>query len=100
MPEEIYPEVGAWYENSVGQVFEVVAVDEDEGTIDIQHFEGEVEELDMETWAELELTSVEPPEDWTGAFDGLERDDRGYSDQVQHPEDWSGPLGMIEPEEE
>lgn len=100
MLEEIRAEVGAWYQNNVGQVFEVVAVDVDEGTVEIQYFEGEIEELDMDTWAELELTLIEPPEDWTGAYDKLNRDDLGYSDQIQHPEDWSGPLGVIEPERE
>lgn len=100
MLEEIRAEVGAWYQNNVGQVFEVVAVDVDEGTVEIQYFEGEIEELDMDTWAELELTPIEPPEDWTGAYDELNRDDLGYSDQIQRPEDWSGPLGVIEPEQE
>jgi hypothetical protein len=51
----------------------VVAFDEDDGTIELQYFDGTIEEMDLEDWqAELEagtLVEVEPPEDWTGSVD-------------------------------
>ena len=64
------PEVGAWYENlERGSLFEVVAVDEESGFIAAQHFDGEIEELDKETFLKLPLRLAEQPEDWSGPFE-------------------------------
>jgi hypothetical protein len=91
--------IGTWYQVPGGQIFEVVALDPDEATIEIQYFEGEVEELDFDTWAEMTIAQVEAPEDWTGAFEELETDDLGYSDAALKPENWAGPLGILENED-
>lgn len=88
--------IGAWYQESGGQAFEVVALDADTATIEIQYFEGEVEELEFETWGEMQLVAVEPPEDWTGAFEEIETDDLGYSDTAIQPENWAGPLDALD----
>jgi hypothetical protein len=73
------PEVGRWYRTSSGTTFEVVAVDEDDGTIEVQYFDGTVEELDLEDWepqrANNEIEEAEAPEDWTGSVD-VEGDDQ------------------------
>ena len=67
------PVIGSWYRIQGGDSFEVVAFDEDDGTIELQYFDGTVEEMDMEDWlAEQEagtLEEVEAPEDWTGSVD-------------------------------
>lgn len=72
------PEVGRWYRTSSGTTFEVVAVDEDDGTIEVQYFDGTVEELDLEDWepqrANNEIEEAEAPEDWSGSVD-VEGDD-------------------------
>lgn len=66
------PGVGNWYRLD-GDLFEVVAVDDDDATIEIQYFDGTVEEMDLEDWnAHCEDRAVEqadPPEDWSGAVD-------------------------------
>ncbi len=73
---DLDPIVGNWYRNQEsGTDFEVVAVDEDGQTVEIQYFEGEVEELDVDAWYELVLEPGEPPEDCSGALDDPERDD-------------------------
>ena len=83
------PTIGNWYRIQGGDSFEVVAYDEDDGTIELQYFDGTVEEMDIEDWqAEQEtgaLEEVEPPEDWTGSVDvDPEEDDLrgalGYGD--------------------
>ena len=56
----------------------VVDVNEREDTVDIQYFDGEIEELEMEEWEDLDLEEIEPPEDWAGPRDQLELDDLGY----------------------
>jgi hypothetical protein len=70
------PKIGNWYQdNTDGQLFEIVALDEDDQTIEIQYFDGSIEELDYNMWTELEITTAAPPEDWSGPFDDLEADD-------------------------
>ena len=56
----------------------VVDVNEVQSTVDIQYFDGNIEELEMEEWEEMDLEEIEPPEDWTGPMDDQEADDRGY----------------------
>ena len=41
----IAPVVGDWYRNSTGDLLEVVALDRSDATIEIQYFDGTVEEL-------------------------------------------------------
>jgi hypothetical protein len=75
------PGIGDWYRLNGGASFEVVALDEDDGTIEIQYFDGTVEEMDVEDWESQwedgALESAEPPEDWTGSVDVEAGDDEG-----------------------
>jgi len=78
---DVDPIIGNWYRNQeTGNDFEVVALDEEAQTIEIQYFDGEVEELDLDAWYELAIESIEAPEDWSGPFDELESDDLGYDE--------------------
>lgn len=63
------PEVGTWYRDLAGRVFEVVAEDAEDGSIEIQHFDGTVEELDAGEWRSILPRDIDPPEDWSGAMD-------------------------------
>ena len=63
------PVVGKWYARPGGDSFEIVAFDRDDGTIEIQYFDGTIEELDLEDWREEQIVPAEPPEDWTGSVD-------------------------------
>ena len=42
----LHPTIGAWYQLDGGELFEVVAYDADDGTIEIQYFDGTVEEME------------------------------------------------------
>lgn len=98
------PVVGAWYwdvEHSLQ--FEIVAYDngphgEGTQTIEIQYFDGEVDELDLDTWYSMQVVSIGAPKDWTGPYE-VEKDE--YSDltdgEAQHPvSDWNSPLDTLE----
>ena len=63
------PVVGKWYARPGGDSFEVVAFDADDGTIELQYFDGTIEELDVEDWREEQILPAVPPEDWTGSVD-------------------------------
>ena len=74
------PVIGEWYKRPGGDTFEVVAIDADDRTIEIQYFDGAVEELDLEDWVTDEIERAEAPEDWTGSVD-VEPED--YENEVE-----------------
>jgi len=82
----ITPAVGNWYQGVDQLKFEVVALDEDEGVIGIQYFDGELDEVEFDVWSQMGVEAISPPEDWTGAYDDFERDDLGYTDLNLRPE--------------
>jgi len=61
--------VGRWYRGQDGSLFEVVAVDEEDGTVEIQYFDATIEEVELEGWQNLELELAVAPEDWAGSVD-------------------------------
>ncbi len=63
------PIIGNWYCRPDGGLFEIVAIDNDEGSIGIQHFDGTVEELEIDAWTESVFMPAEAPEDWSGSLD-------------------------------
>jgi len=77
MSIEHQPVIGDWYRNATGDRFEVVAVDEQDQTIELQYFDGTVEEIDLETWLVLPTEPIAAPEDWSGSLD-IQREDYGY----------------------
>ncbi|NQV68703.1 MAG: hypothetical protein HQ498_01625 [Pseudohongiella sp.] len=94
----LIPEVSVWYQDVVsGNLFEIVAYDEDSGTVEYQMLDGELGEYDITIWEQLYLNTAEPPEDWRGPFE-LNPEDRAYSDQTMIPENFSGALSDIEPD--
>ncbi len=69
MVSELNPHIGEWYKNPTGETFEIVARDDDDDTLELQYFDGTVEELDRDVWDYLEPSPIEPPEDWRGCMD-------------------------------
>jgi len=93
------PVVGNWYQDLQRRTFEVVAVDEEQDAIELQHFDGQVEELDFDSWYDLEVEVIAPPEDPTGVFDDLVQDDLGDTERPPRTEHWEGPWTEIDREE-
>ncbi len=69
----IKPIVGQWYRGGTDELFEVVALDDQDQTIEIQYFDGSVTEVDFESWNEQLreelIEAADAPEDWSGAVD-------------------------------
>jgi TATA-binding protein-associated factor Taf7 len=67
------PDIGEWYRIRGGEPLEVVAIDEDDGTVEVQYFDGTLEELDLADWkaqrTKGEIEDAEAPEDWSGSAD-------------------------------
>ena len=84
------PGVGDWYRTSGGgsasELFEVVAFDEADSTLEVQYFDGTIEELELSDWrsqcASGAIMAAEPPEDWSGAVDIEPEDGRAEADPV------------------
>lgn len=91
----IVPGVGQWYRNVRGDVLEVVAIDADDGTIELQHYDGTVEEIETDSWNEVIIEAVQPPEDWSGSMD-MEREDYGVDREGMPTAGWHNPLDYFD----
>jgi len=87
------PEIGAWFRGGDGKTFEVVAVDDKEQTVEIQHFDGTVEEVDVDGWREMGAQPIEAPEDWSGSMD-VDGSDLP-EDEKQH-QNFDDPLDFVD----
>lgn len=87
----IPPAIGQWYADPQGVLFEVVAVDHDDGTVEVQYFDGTVEELEADAWEEMKPKPTDPPEDWSGSLD-MEREDYGVDLEENDRGLWANPL--------
>lgn len=84
MGREYEPTVGQWYEDLENdETFQVLKVDEDREIVEIQHLDGDTEELDVDDWAELDLELTEEPEGWSGSKSAKDEDD-----DEDEEEDW------------
>lgn len=92
---KILPVVGDWYRGPAAAIFEVVAIDEDDRTIEIQHFDGTVEEFDRDTWNELLLEPMAAPEDWSGSMD-IEREDCRLDSDSLPENNWNDALDFLD----
>jgi hypothetical protein len=69
MSQPINAERGQWYKRQdLDEIFEVVAIDRDDESIEIQYYSGEIEELDEASWDLLDIAPTAPPDNWSGAF--------------------------------
>ncbi|MGB5260448.1 MAG: DUF6763 family protein [Gammaproteobacteria bacterium] len=97
MATEADPIIDAWYHYPAkAQKFRVTALDEDNATIEIQYFDGAIDELDNETWYELDAERIEAPEDWTGPMDNIEQDDLDLADREMSREDREAPYMEVD----
>jgi hypothetical protein len=80
------PTIGEWYCIRGGELFEVVALDETDGTLEIQYFDGTIEEMELVDWeAQIttrEIEAAEAPEDWSGSVDADPEDEKRGSGDI------------------
>jgi hypothetical protein len=74
------PVPGQWYENlEEEESFRVLSVDEDSELLEIEYLDGDIEEIDLEAWHEMDLERIAEPEGWS------ESDDE---DEAEEDDDW------------
>ena len=85
MSREYAPTPGKWYENKEeDETFRVLSVDEDDELVEIEYLDGEIEELDLDTWHELDLEITEEPEGWSDEED----DEDEEEEEEDEDDDW------------
>jgi Family of unknown function (DUF6763) len=79
------PVQGQWYEDlEENEIFRVLSVDPDEEIIEVQYENGDIEEIDLDTWHELDLERAEEPEGWASD----EEDDEDEDEEDVDEDDW------------
>ena len=90
-----FPVIGNWFRRPNGTLFEVVASDEDDGTVEIQLFDGTIGEVEIENWTQMLLVEVSAPEDWSGSVDMDPEDYLGKKDSDM-PNGFHDPLAFLD----
>ncbi len=92
MSRDYEPVVGQWYENlEEEEQFRVLSVDEDSELVEIEYLDGDIEELDLETWHEMDLDKIAEPEGWSESDDeedSDEDDDWDDDEDEDDDDDW------------
>jgi hypothetical protein len=92
MPNELDPRIDQWYTHlDKGQRFYVTAIDEENNSVEIQHFDGDLEEYSLDEWRHLDIEISEEPENWSGGLDVAEKDDLGTEITDTKSDDWREP---------
>ena len=81
------PVKGQWYENvDDEETFRVLSVDEDAELVEIEHLDGDIEELDIDAWHEMDLDRIAEPEGWAAGQEAAKSDDADEDDEDE--DDW------------
>jgi hypothetical protein len=81
------PVKGQWYENvEEDETFRVLSVDEDAELVEIEYLDGDIEEMDIDSWHEMDLERIEEPEGWAAADD--EEEEEEEEDDEDEDDDW------------
>lgn len=92
MSRDYEPVVGQWYENlEEEEQFRVLSVNEDSELVELEYLDGDIEEVDIETWHEMDLERIQEPEGWSKSDDEDEAEDdedRDEDDDEDDDDDW------------
>jgi hypothetical protein len=83
------PVVGQWYENlEEEESFHVLSVNEDSELVEIEYLDGDIEEIDIEAWHEMDLELTQEPEGWAESDEEEEDDeDEDWDEDEDEDED-------------
>jgi hypothetical protein len=97
------PVPGQWYENlEEEEPFRVLSMDEDSELVEIEYLDGDIEEIDLETWHEMDLELTQEPEGWSESHDedeDEEEEDDDWEDEDEDDDDLDDEEDEDEPDE-
>ncbi len=100
MSRDYEPATGQWYENlEEEESFRVLSVDEDSELVEIEYLDGDIEEIDLETWHEMDLERIEEPEGWAGSAKE-EEDEEDEEEEEEDDDDWDDDDDDLDEDEE
>jgi Family of unknown function (DUF6763) len=83
------PVPGQWYENLEDEEsFRVLTVDEDSELVEIEYLDGEIEEIDLETWHEMDLDQTDEPEGWAESEEDEDEEEEEEDEDEDEDDDW------------
>jgi hypothetical protein len=84
------PVRGQWYENvEEDETFRVLSVDEDTDLVEVEYLDGDIEELDIDAWHEMDLEKIPEPEGWAAENDKAAADEEEEEEEEdEDDEDW------------
>lgn len=86
MARDYDPVQGKWYEDlEENEIFKVLSVDPDQELVEVQYENGDIEEIDLDTWHELDLELSQEPEGW--ANDTEEKTEKAEEEE-EDEDDW------------
>lgn len=85
MSRDYEPVKSQWYENlEEEEQFRVLSVDEDSELIEIEYLDGDIEELDVEAWHDMDLERIAEPEGWAAS----QAEEEEEEEEDEDDEDW------------
>ncbi len=101
MSRDYEPVVGQWYENlEEEESFRVLSVDEDSELVEIEYLDGDIEEIDLEAWHEMDLELTQEPEGWAESDEEEEDDEEDDWDEDEDEDDEDDDDDLDEDEDE
>ena len=89
MSRDYEPAKGQWYQNvEEDETFRVLSVDEDAELVEIEYLDGDIEEMDIDTWHEMDLEKIEEPEGWADKDDEEEDEEEEEDLDDDEDDDW------------
>lgn len=89
MTNTLPPIVDQWYQHlDKGQCFFVTKVIAETDCIEVQHFDGDLDEFSFAEWRNLDIDLCETPEDWSGPLDVDNPEDYGTEVTDTSPAEW------------
>ncbi|MGO9802034.1 MAG: DUF6763 family protein [Steroidobacteraceae bacterium] len=88
MSRDYEPVPGQWYQNlEEEEQFRVLTIDEDSELVEIEYLDGDIEELDLEAWHEMDLERIAEPEGWSDDDEESEDDDEDWDEEEDEDDD-------------
>ena len=82
------PVPGQWYQNlEEEESFRVLTVDEDSELLEIEYLDGDIEEIDLETWHEMDLERIDEPEGWSDDDEESDEDEEWDEEDDEDDDD-------------
>ena len=87
MARDYDPVQGKWYEDlEENEIFKVLSVDPDQELVEVQYENGDIEEIDLDTWHELDLELAAEPEGWASDDEKTEKVEK--EEEEEDEDDW------------